>query len=441
MVPFMSMPDDSNGGACTAQAPLAQGLPPVPEEGPGFGIYVHWPFCLSKCPYCDFNSHVTDAVDTDAWRRAFLRALDWFAARTRTMRVTSVFFGGGTPSLMPPALVEVVVDGIAARWPLAEAVEITLEANPTSAEQQNFAAFATAGVNRLSLGVQALDDAALQALGRQHTADDARRAWALATEIFPHASFDLIYARPGQSMASWEAELAQALRMQPEHLSAYQLTMEPETPFYRLHQRGRLQLPDDDAAMTMFRLTRQMLADAGLAAYEVSNHARPGAECRHNLLYWRYGPYAGIGPGAHARLPLAGHDADVPDARRLALTTLRQPRAWLQAVLDDNGGNPAGLQEMEALSAEAVATEYLLMSLRTREGAHLHRLHALSGMQPAADVIDLLERQGLLLVKRAADGTALGLRTSDDGLMVLEALLVELTAALQPGAPAPEMAG
>lgn len=404
--------------------------PALPDGEPGFGIYIHWPFCLSKCPYCDFNSHVVASIDADAWQRAMLAALDAFAVRMAGWRVTSVFIGGGTPSLMPPGLVAALLERIAARWPLAADVEITLEANPTSAEAENFAAFAAAGVNRLSLGVQALNDADLAALGRTHSAREARQAWELARRHFARASFDLIHARPGQTMADWERELREALTMQPEHLSAYQLTMEPETPFYRLHARGRLELPGEDTALAMFRLTREMLADAGLEAYEVSNHAVPGEECRHNLLYWRYGPYAGIGPGAHGRLVDA-------NGRRVALSTIRHPQRWLRAVLED--GAAPGLAEEQTLTAEEVALEYLLMSLRTREGADLARLQRLSGLRPAGAVISALVEEGLLHCPALrgnpvppGDEAPRWIATTSRGLLVLEAIIDTLTDVLEP---------
>ena len=384
---------------------------------PGFGIYVHWPFCLSKCPYCDFNSHVAAQVDTDAWRLAFQRALAWFAECMPGRTVTSIFFGGGTPSLMPPALVEAVLSDIARHWPLADDVEITLEANPTSAEQENFTGFAAAGVNRLSLGVQALNDEALRLLGRQHTAQEAVRAFELAQKLFARASFDLIYARPGQTLAAWQAELQEALRLAPRHLSAYQLTMEPETPFFALHARGKLPLPDEESALALYDLTEEMLVAAGLNLYEVSNYAVPGEECRHNLLYWRYGPYIGVGPGAHSRI--IGEDG-----MRTALSAERHPARWLQTVLAQ--GN-AGIVQEERLTPEQVALEYLLMSLRTAEGADLGRLAALSGLAPAPETIEALRVRGLLHHPAPARITV-----TRRGRMLLEAVIADLAADLRP---------
>ncbi len=386
---------------------------------PGLGIYIHWPFCLSKCPYCDFNSHVAQRVEERDWRRAYLAALDWFAERTRGRTVTSVFFGGGTPSLMPPSLVAALLERIAARWPLDADVEITLEANPTSAEQGKFAAFAAAGVNRLSLGVQALDDAALRLLGRTHTAAEAIAAFELARKTFPRASFDLITARPGQTTAEWERELTRALALEPAHLSVYQLAMEPETPFFRLHERGRLDLPDEETALEMYRLTRRMLASAGLPPYEVSNFARPGQECRHNLLYWRYGIYAGVGPGAHARLPAQGSGAG-----RLALVATRSPARWLRQTLRAGG---AGVAEMEELAPRQMALEYLLMSLRTREGMSRARLRAISGHDVSPHKVAELVHQGLL---REAGNDRLG--ATERGVLVLERVIAELADTLSP---------
>ena len=384
---------------------------------PGFGIYVHWPFCLSKCPYCDFNSHVAARVEVADWQRTYAMALAWFAGRMPGRTVTSIFFGGGTPSLMPPALVESVLSAIARHWPLADDVEITLEANPTSAEQENFAGFAAAGVNRLSLGVQALNDDALRLLGRQHTAREAIHAFELARKLFPRASFDLIYARPGQTLADWRKELKQALALGPRHLSAYQLTMEPETPFFALHERGRLVLPDEETALALYEATEEMLAKAGLRLYEISNYAAPGEECRHNLLYWRYGPYVGIGPGAHSRI--VGECG-----ARIALTAERHPQQWLKQVLERGD---AGIAEEERLSPEQMALEYLLMSLRTAEGADLARLATLCGLAPATEAIEHLARRGLLCRPAPAR-----IATTRSGRLVLESILAELADALAP---------
>ncbi|HEY9537310.1 MAG TPA: radical SAM family heme chaperone HemW, partial [Kiloniellaceae bacterium] len=291
----------------TAQAATQAAAPQVlPQDRAGFGVYLHWPFCRSKCPYCDFNSHVRESIDQARWRAALLSDLEHAAAKSGPRRVSSVFFGGGTPSLMPAETVAAALEKIAALWGLPAGTEVTLEANPTSAEAARFAAFARAGVNRLSLGVQALDDAALKFLGRQHSAAEALAALGLARSAFPRISFDLIYARPGQGTRSWRDELAEALALQPEHISLYQLTIEEGTAFHGAWRRGELVLPEQEAAATLYEATALHLAEAGLPAYEISNHARPGGECRHNLTYWRYGDYVGIGPGAHGRLSWDG---------------------------------------------------------------------------------------------------------------------------------------
>ncbi len=292
-------------------------------EPPPFAVYVHWPFCKAKCPYCDFNSHVRAAIDQAAWQRALLAELDHYADRTPGRTVSSVFFGGGTPSLMAPATAAALIERIGQRWVLAGDAEITLEANPTSVEAERFRDFRAAGVNRASLGVQALDPAALTFLGRGHSVGEAIAAIALARRQFPRFSFDLIYARPGQEPAQWDAELKQALSLAGDHLSLYQLTIEKGTAFHTAHARGDFAIPDDDRAGMLYELTQLRLNEAGLPSYEISNHARPGGESRHNLVYWRYGDYVGIGPGAHGRLTLGG--------AKVATRQLRLPETWLAA--------------------------------------------------------------------------------------------------------------
>lgn len=385
------------------------------EDGsPGFGIYVHWPFCLSKCPYCDFNSHVRERVEHDRWRAALLRELDHHAGRTAGRTVTSVFFGGGTPSLMEPATVGAVLDRIAARWPLAPGLEATLEANPTSAEAGRFAGFRAAGVNRLSMGIQALDDAALRFLGRGHDAAEARAAVALAARSFERFSFDLIYARPGQTVAAWKAEMAEALAMAVGHLSVYQLTIEEGTRFHALHGRGKFTLPDDDLAGALYEATQETLSAAGLPAYEISNHARPGEESRHNLTYWRYGDYVGIGPGAHGRLTLGGE--------KWATRTHRAPEAWLERVERDGHGG----HEAERVGAEARLSELLMMGLRLAEGVPLARVREEAG-RPLEEAVD----------RRALDRLVAGgfleltpdrLRATAEGRQRLNAVLAALGA-------------
>jgi oxygen-independent coproporphyrinogen-3 oxidase len=319
-------------------------------------VYIHWPFCQSKCPYCDFNSHVRDGVDAARWTRALMHDLEHQAELTPGRAVGSVFFGGGTPSLMPPETVAALLDGVRSHWAVMPDVEITLEANPNSAEADRFRAFAAAGVNRLSLGVEALDPAALRFLGRAHGREEAIAAIEHARAIFPRFSFDLIYARPGQSVAAWRGELDEALALAGEHLSLYQLTIEPGTAFATLARRGELVQPEEDGTAALFELTQDRLAAAGLPAYEISNHARAGAECRHNLAYWRYQDYAGIGPGAHGRVTLGG--------TKYASRQHRLPEKWLAAV-ESKG---TGIEETAAIDRETAIEERLMMGLRLVEG-------------------------------------------------------------------------
>ena len=383
-----------------------------PDHDPLFGIYVHWPFCRSKCPYCDFNSHVRHGlIDQPRFVRAFTAEIAATAARTPGRTVSTIFFGGGTPSLMEPATVAAILDAVAKSWRVADDVEVTLEANPTSVEARRFAGYRTAGVNRVSLGVQALDDGALSALGRTHTAREALAAVAIARRIFDRYSFDLIYARPGQTPAGWRTELVSAISQAAEHLSLYQLTIEPETPFAALRAAGKLAIPDPDHARNLYDITQEVCAAAGLPAYEISNHARPGAECRHNLVYWRYHEYAGIGPGAHGRLDI--------DGIRRATATERQPEAWLGLV--ESQGH--GLVTDETLSRAEAADEYLLMGLRLAEGIDLNRFEILSGGPLSAVEIAHLTRHGL--VESTCDGR---LRVTAAGFPVLDAVVADLAA-------------
>jgi oxygen-independent coproporphyrinogen-3 oxidase len=295
------------------------------RERPRFGVYVHWPFCLSKCPYCDFNSHVRHAaIDESRFVRAFSTEIAATAARVPGRTVSTIFFGGGTPSLMQPQTTEAILEAIAQHWPMASDVEITLEANPSSVEATRFAGYRAAGVNRVSIGLQSLDDGALRALGRLHSAREGLDAIAVARSVFDRYSFDLIYARPGQTPDAWTVELKCALAEAGEHLSLYQLTIEQGTPFHLLHASGKLMTPDEDTARALYDVTQRVCADAGLPAYEVSNHSRPGRECRHNLVYWRAHEYAGIGPGAHGRLDI--------DGSRYATATEKRPEQWLALV-------------------------------------------------------------------------------------------------------------
>ncbi|WP_377808255.1 radical SAM family heme chaperone HemW [Azospirillum sp. A29] len=348
---------------------------PVSGSDPGFAIYVHWPFCKSKCPYCDFNSHVRERVDHDRWRAGLLRELDHYADLTAGRTVTSIFFGGGTPSLMEPSTVGSIVDRVAQRWTVAEGLEVTLEANPTSVEADKFRAFRSAGIDRVSLGIQALDDTSLKFLGREHNAAEATGAIELAARIFDRFSFDLIYARPGQTVAAWQAELARALDYAVGHLSVYQLTIEQGTAFYPLHARGDLVLPDEDLAGDLYEATQSQLTAAGLPAYEISNHARPGEESRHNLTYWRYGDYVGIGPGAHGRLTL--------DGEKFATRAHRAPEIWLERVERDGHGAAAP----DPIDRDARGTELLMMGLRLTEGVRLARLTEETG-RSLDDLVD-----------------------------------------------------
>ncbi|MBX3594852.1 radical SAM family heme chaperone HemW [Sphingomonas sp.] len=371
-----------------------------PTEAP-LALYVHWPFCVSKCPYCDFNSHVREVVDQAAWRKALLADLAHEAALLPGRTLGSIFFGGGTPSLMPPMTVAAVIDAATALWPAADDLEVTLEANPSSVEAARFADLAAAGVNRVSLGLQALDDAALGFLGRAHDVAEGLDALATAQRHFGRVSFDLIYARPGQSVAAWEAELARALAFGTEHLSLYQLTIEPGTRFATLAARGDLTIPDEDVAADLWDATQALTAAAGLPLYEVSNHARRGAESRHNLAYWRMTDYAGIGPGAHGR--------------RLGMATQRhrKPENWLTAVTR----NGHGLCEEAILSPSQRATEMLVMGLRLAEGIDRARIPA-DRIDMAK--VDLLAGQGLLSL------TADRMRVTPAGMPVLEAILREV---------------
>ncbi len=377
-----------------------------------FGVYIHWPFCLSKCPYCDFNSHVRHvAIDETRYAAAFAAEIAATAARAPGRTVSTIFFGGGTPSLMQPQTVAAILDAVARHWRLAPDVEITLEANPSSVEATRFRGYRAAGVNRVSLGVQSLDDAVLKQLGRLHTVREALDAVAVARGIFERYSFDLIYARPGQSVASWRAELSRAVAEAAEHLSLYQLTIEPDTPFAALHAGGKLVLPDDDLGRDLYDLTLDHCAGAGLPAYEVSNHARPGAECRHNLVYWRYGEYAGIGPGAHGRL--------VVDGARRATATEKRPEAWLMRV--EALGH--GVTTDDPLSRDEQADEFLLMGLRLTEGIDPGRYAALAGRPLDTQRIASLVGHGF--VETTAEGR---LRVTRSGFPVLDAVVADLAA-------------
>ncbi|MEO9131044.1 MAG: radical SAM family heme chaperone HemW [Sphingomonas sp.] len=377
-------------------------------ETPPLALYVHWPFCVSKCPYCDFNSHVRDGVDQAAWRAGLLADLTHEAAQTPGRKLGSIFFGGGTPSLMPPETVAAVIGAAEAAWGFADDIEITLEANPSSVEAARFADIAAAGVNRVSLGLQALDNAALRFLGRAHDVSEGLAALDTAQRAFARVSFDLIYARPDQSLTAWEAELARAISFGTEHLSLYQLTIEPGTRFATEAAAGRIVIPDSDTGADLFEATRAITAAARIPAYEISNHARAGAESRHNLTYWRYRDYAGIGPGAHGR--------------RGGMATVRRkkPENWMTAI----ERNQHGIELEEPLAPHTRATEALLMGLRLREGVDLARIAALG--ETSIDRLinrsaaDRLEQQGLLV--RAEDR----LTITDAGMLLLDAILPEI---------------
>jgi putative oxygen-independent coproporphyrinogen III oxidase len=394
----------------TETTPDARQLGPEEQCEP-FGVYVHWPFCLAKCPYCDFNSHVRHGgVDQGSFVTAYLSELGYFASLAPRRVVSSIFFGGGTPSLMTPETVAAILDRIAGLWPISTAAEITLEANPTSVEAERFAGYRAAGVNRLSLGVQSLEDASLRALGRRHTSDEALAALAIAKRNFQRVSFDLIYARQGQTLAAWRDELASALTHAQDHLSLYQLTIEEGTPFATLHAAGALKVPDAERAEAFYILTQERCDAAGLPAYEVSNHARPGAESRHNLLYWRGYDYAGVGPGAHSRISCEG--------LKHAIAVRKSPEAWLEAV----AAQGHGVETDEALSPRDSANEYLLMGLRLAEGINVNRLAAIDGRTLDPARVAALEAEGLLTRRQDR------LQATGKGRLVLDRLIVELAA-------------
>lgn len=375
----------------------------------GFGVYIHWPFCLHKCPYCDFNSHVAARIDEDRWRQALVSEIGRTAALVPGRRVDTVFFGGGTPSLMSASTVSAIIMAISDNWPLAADAEITLEANPTSVEASRFRDYRAAGINRVSMGLQALNDPDLRKLGRVHTALEAMQAFEVAKKIFSRTSLDLIYARQDQTIGSWQQELTQALELATDHLSLYQLTIEDNTVFGARAARGQLRgLPDQNLSADMFLLTRDMCEAAGMPAYEVSNHARPGAQSRHNLIYWRYGDYAGIGPGAHGRLTVGG--------AKLATSTPLDPKTWLMAAESGHDRMP-----VEHLSPQDQAAEYLLMSLRLDEGSDLARFRRLGGSVSQTGLSDL-EQEGFL------DVSGDRVRATRSGVPVLNAVIARLLA-------------
>ncbi len=382
-----------------------------PDTGePGFGVYLHWPFCAAKCPYCDFNSHVRHhAVDQQLYVAAFLKEMEHMRELSGSRTVTSIFIGGGTPSLMDPETVGAILDGVATRWHVPDGIEVTMEANPSSVEATRFRGYRDAGVNRVSMGVQALNDADLRFLGRLHNVEEALNAIKLAREIFPRMSFDLIYARPDQTVAAWETELKRAIDLAADHLSLYQLTIEHDTAFFKLHEAGKLQVPDGDQSALLYEATQAITADHGLPAYEVSNHARPGAESQHNLTYWRYGDYAGFGPGAHGRLSRNG--------AKIATATERNPERWLTLV----EAHGHGMVERETLDRDEQSDELLLMGLRLREGIDLARWQALSGRELDAKREAALLEHGF--IERIGNSR---IRCTPSGMLILDAVVADL---------------
>ncbi|MBW4706723.1 radical SAM family heme chaperone HemW [Roseobacter sp. YSTF-M11] len=374
----------------------------------GFGLYLHWPFCEAKCPYCDFNSHVSRQIDQAAWCSAYLTELDRAAAETPGRVLRSVFLGGGTPSLMDPDTVARVIEKIRALWPCANDLEITLEANPGSVEAGRFRAYHAGGVNRISMGIQALNDADLRRLGRLHTADEAMKAFDIARNTFDRVSFDLIYARQGQSLADWQAELSRALSMAVDHLSLYQLTIEQGTAFRDRYTAGKLHgLPDEDLGADLYTMTQDLCGAQGMPAYEVSNHARDGAQSRHNLIYWRYGDYIGVGPGAHGRLTLQGD--------RWATECYSNPARWLASVADGSAEKPR-----TKLGRADQASEFLLMGLRLKEGVDLKRYEELAGAPLHPSTVTELVDLGMISMDAGK------IIVLDQGFIVLNAVIAEL---------------
>ena len=380
------------------------------DRSPGFGVYIHWPFCAAKCPYCDFNSHVRhQPVDQERFAHAFETELKTMRDRSGPREVTSIFLGGGTPSLMKPETVGAVLEAVAKNWTVPAGIEVTLEANPSSVEAERFRGYRAAGVNRVSLGVQALNDKDLRFLGRLHNVEEALHAIGLAREIFPRLSFDLIYARPSQTPEAWRAELEQAIGYAVDHLSLYQLTIEEGTPFHALHAARKFTLPDNDHAADLYALTQEVTAAHGLPAYEISNHARPGAESRHNLTYWRYGEYVGVGPGAHGRF--------VENGRRTVTIAERMPETWANLV--EAKGH--GVTDGEILTRTEEADEFLLMGLRLAEGIDLQRYETLAGRGLSSARLSVLQDEGLV----APVGNA-RLRATTAGMIVLDAVVADL---------------
>lgn len=374
----------------------------------GFGLYIHWPFCQAKCPYCDFNSHVAREIDQNRWLRAYLSEIDRVGEETSGRVLNTVFFGGGTPSLMDPDIVSTILERVRKLWPTANDMEVTLEANPGSVEAGRFAGYREGGVNRVSMGIQALNDRDLQRLGRIHTVKEAQNAFDIARNTFDRVSFDLIFARQDQSLDAWRSELSEATNMAIDHLSLYQLTIEEGTAFGDRYAIGKLRgLPEDDMAADMYEMTQEICESAGFHAYEVSNYAGIGSESRHNQIYWRYGDYAGVGPGAHARI--------TRNNVRYAIETWHNPTTWLEAAEKGNGESLR-----EAIGSDGEATEFLLMGLRLTEGIDLSRFQALSGHSLSAQRVDALLEEGFIMLENQR------LSVLPKGRMVLNSVITEL---------------
>lgn len=379
-------------------------------------IYVHWPFCKAKCPYCDFNSHVSSAINHDEWRKAYLTEINYFADYIRQHNISSIFFGGGTPTLMDPKTAGEIINYLQSITGFTSDIEITLEGNPTSIEAAKLIAFKEAGINRVSLGVQSLVAKDLQFLGREHSAGEAIKAVDAARNIFDNYSFDLIYARPEQTLQEWEKELQEALKMAGKHLSLYQLTIEKGTKFFSDYSKGAFKIPDEDLAADFYLLTREIMEAHGMPAYEVSNHASPGQESRHNMSYWRYDDYLGIGPGAHSRI--------TKDKNKHAMMMTSQPEHWIRSISEQNNA----IQINTLLNKEEIISELIMMGLRVREGISNKRFNKITGQNiediiPAKNLNKMLQNQLINIDKE-------GLRCTDTGMLLVNYIAAELLSLL-----------
>ncbi|MEO9458391.1 MAG: radical SAM family heme chaperone HemW [Lentilitoribacter sp.] len=382
---------------------------PINAE-PGFGIYLHWPFCAAKCPYCDFNSHVRhQKIDQPRFVEAFKREIEHNRQSTGPREVTSIFIGGGTPSLMDPETVSEILQAVKSAWTVPDHIEITMEANPSSVEASRFKGYRQAGVNRVSMGVQALNDKDLKFLGRLHNVEEAKKAISLARDIFPRMSFDLIYARPHQTPADWADELRKAIDLAADHLSLYQLTIEEGTPFFKLHEAGKIPMLEDSLQAELYEITQKVCTENGMPSYEVSNHAQPGAESQHNLNYWRYGDYVGVGPGAHGRISTGG--------KKFATVTEKHPETWLELVEQ----HEHGIIDIEQLTSQDQADEMLLMGLRLREGIDVSRWSSLSDREFDTERESNLIHYGM--IERINNNR---IRCTPSGMMVLDSVVADL---------------